>query len=123
MPMVAGIVPFAPGLTITAGNGTEPLATIPAVALCSGLSLYYFSHVVMRVRLVYLVRRTTSERPGWIGPGRLAAAIGTLAMIPVALVVPALAALALVAAVCWALIVWDVRHYREDRVVVRRDRP
>jgi low temperature requirement protein LtrA len=123
MPMIAGIVLFALGLETITHDGREPLAVIPAVALCGGLSLYYFTHVVMRVRLVHFVRRTTSERPGWIGPGRLAAAIGTLAMIPVTLVVPALVALALLAAMCWALIVWDVRHYREHRVEVRRARP
>ena len=97
--------------------------TISAVALCGGVSLYYWSHVVMRLRLVFFIRRTTSDRPGWIGPGRLAAAIATLAVIPVALAVPALVALTLVAAVCWTLIVWDVLHYREHRVEVRRDRP
>ena len=123
MPMIAGIVLFALGLKITANDAMEPLPVIPAAALCGGLSLYYFTHVVMRVRLVYLLRRTSSERPGWIGPGRLAAAIGTLALIPVTLVLPALAALALVAAVCWALIVWDVRHYREHRIEVRGTRP
>jgi low temperature requirement protein LtrA len=123
MPMIAGIVLFALGLETTTHEGREPLAAIPAVALCGGLSLYYLTHVVMRVRLVHFVRRTTSERPGWIGPGRLAAAIGTLAMIPVTLAVPALVALALLAAMCWALIVWDVRHYREHRVEVRRARP
>jgi low temperature requirement protein LtrA len=123
MPMIAGIVLFALGLETITHDGREPLAVIPAVALGGGLSLYYFTHVVMRVRLVHFVRRTTSERPGWIGPGRLAAAIGTLALIPVMVVVPGLAALALVAAVCWALIVWDVLHYREDRIEVRRARP
>src|ERR671924_417772 len=116
MPMIVGIVLFALGLKITAHDGREPLALMPAVALCGGLSLYYVTHVVLRVRLVYVLRRTTTERPGWIGPGRLAAAIGTLAAIPITLVIPALAALALVAALCWALIVWDVRHYREHRV-------
>jgi low temperature requirement protein LtrA len=123
MPMIAGIVLFALGLKITAHDGREPLALVPAAALCGGLSLYYFTHVVLRVRLVYMLRRTTTERPGWIGPGRLAAAIGTLAMVPITLEVPALAALALLAAGCWALIVWDVRHYREHRVEVRRARP
>jgi low temperature requirement protein LtrA len=123
MPMIAGIVLFALGLKTTTHDGGEPLDTISAVALCGGISLYYWSHVVMRVRLVFFIRRTTSDRPGWIGPGRLVAAIATLALIPIALVVPALVALALVAAVCWALIVWDVLHYREHRVEVRRDRP
>jgi hypothetical protein len=39
------------------------------------------------------------------------------------LALPTLTALALLAAWCWALILWDVRHYREHRVVVRQDRP
>jgi low temperature requirement protein LtrA len=123
MPMIAGIVLFALGLKITTHDVREPLATVPAVALCGGVSLYFFTHVLMRVRLVAFIRRTTSERPGWIGPGRLAAAIGTLALIPAALAVPALAALALVAALCWALIAWDLLHYREHRVEVRQARP
>jgi low temperature requirement protein LtrA len=123
MPMVAGIVLFALGLEITIHHVGEPLATVPAVALCGGLSLYFFTHVVMRVRLVHFVRRTTSERPGWIGPGRLAAAIGTLALIPAALALPALGALALVAALCWALITWDLLHYRQQRVEIREARP
>ena len=123
MPMIAGIVLFALGLKTTTHDGREPLDTISAVALCGGVSLYYCSHLVMRLRLVFFIRRTTSDRPGWIGPGRLAAAIATLAVIPIALAVPALVALTLVAAVCWALIVWDVLHYREHRVEVRRDRP
>jgi hypothetical protein len=46
-----------------------------------------------------------------------------LLLIPAALEVPALGALALVAAVCCALIAWDVIHYREIRVEVRRARP
>jgi low temperature requirement protein LtrA len=122
LPMIAGIVGFALGLKITTHDVSEPLELIPAVAMCGGLSLYYFAHVVMRIRLVYHIRRTTEDRPGWIGPGRLAAAIALLALIPAALSLPALAALALVAAVGWALIVWDVIHYREHRVEVRRAR-
>jgi hypothetical protein len=46
-----------------------------------------------------------------------------LALIPAALELPALASLALVAAVCCALIAWDVIYYREDRAEVRRARP
>ena len=122
LPMIAGIVGFALGLKITTHDVSEPLELIPAVAMCGGLSLYYFAHVVMRIRLVFHIRRTTEDRPGWIGPGRLAAAIAMLLLIPAALSLPALAALALVAAVGWALIVWDVIHYREHRVEVRQAR-
>jgi low temperature requirement protein LtrA len=123
LPMIAGIVLFALGLEIAIHEVEEPLDAVPAVALCGGLSLYFLTHVVMRLRLVQLIRRTTSERPGWIGPGRLVAAIGTLALIPLALTVPALGALALLAALCWALIAWDVIHYRGHRVEVRQARP
>jgi hypothetical protein len=93
------------------------------VALCGGLALYFLTHVALRVRLVHFIRRTTVERPGWIGPGRLATGIAMLALIPATLELPALVSLALVTAVCCALIAWDVIHYREDRAEVRRARP
>jgi low temperature requirement protein LtrA len=123
LPMIAGIVLFALGLKKTIEHVGDPLAAVPAVGLCGGLSLYFLAHVAMRIRLVHLIRRTTAERPGWIGPGRLAAAIGMLALIPAALALPALAALGLVAALCWALIAWDVIHYREHRTEIRQARP
>jgi low temperature requirement protein LtrA len=121
--MIAGIVLFALGLKETIEHVAEPLTTVPAVALCGGLSLYFLAHVIQRLRLVYFVRHTSSERPGYVGPGRLAAAVATLALTPAALELPALASLGLAAAVCFGLIAWDVIHYREDRVEVRRARP
>ncbi|HZT10794.1 MAG TPA: low temperature requirement protein A [Actinomycetota bacterium] len=123
LPMISGIVLFALGLRITIDQVGEPLATIPAVALCGGLSLYFLTHVALRLRLVHFIRRSTSDKPGWIGPGRLATGIGMLALIPAVLAVPSLIALALVAALCWALIAWDLLHYREHRSEVRRVRP
>jgi len=123
LPMIAGIVLFALGLTRTIEQVDESLATIPAIALCGALSLYFLTHVVLRIRLVHFIRRSTTERPAWVGPGRPATAGGTLAVIPVALEVPALIALGLVAALCSALIAWDVVHYREHRIEVRQARP
>jgi low temperature requirement protein LtrA len=123
LPMIAGIVLFALGLKKTVEQVGDPLATVPALALCGGLSLYYLTHVVLRVRVVRSVRRTTTERPGWIGPGRLVTGIGMLALVPAALELPALTALALVAGLAWALVVYDVVHYREDRTRVREARP
>jgi low temperature requirement protein LtrA len=123
MPMIAGIVLFALGLKETIAHLDEPLAAVPAVALCGGLSLYFLTHVAQRVRLVFLIRHSSTDRPGWIGPGRLVAGIAMLALIPAALEVPALASLALATAVCGALIAWDLIHYREHRVEVRRGRP
>ena len=78
---------------------------------------------MQRIRLVAFIRHTRDEAPGWIGPGRLAASVAMLVLIPAALEIPALASLALALAVCGALIAWDLIHYREDRVQVRRDRP
>jgi len=123
LPMIAGIVLFALGLKATIEHVGEPLAAVPAVALCGGLALYFLTHVGLRLRLVHYIRRTTAERPGWIGPGRLATGIVMVALIPAARELPALASLALVTAVCCALIAWDVIHYREDRAEVRRARP
>lgn len=123
LPMIAGIVLFALGLKATIEHVGEPLAAVPAVALCGGLALYFLTHVGLRLRLVHYIRRTTAERPGWIGPGRLATGIVMVALIPAARELPALASLAVVTAVCCALIAWDVIHYREDRAEVRRTRP
>jgi low temperature requirement protein LtrA len=123
LPMIAGIVLFALGLKATIEHVGEPLAAVPAVALCGGLALYFLTHVGLRLRLVHFIRHTTTERPGWIGPGRLATGIVMLALIPAARELPALASLAVVTAVCCALIAWDVIHYREDRAEVRRARP
>jgi low temperature requirement protein LtrA len=123
LPMIAGIVLFALGLKATIEHVGEPLAAVPAVALCGGLALYFLTHVGLRLRLVHYIRRTTAERPGWIGPGRLATGIVMVALIPAARELPALASLAVVTAFCCALIAWDVIHYREDRAEVRRARP
>jgi low temperature requirement protein LtrA len=111
LPLIAGIVLFALGAEKTLENVEDPLATVPAVALCGGLALYYLSHVAFRLRLARS-----------FGPGRSTATIVLFALIPVALEVPALAALALVAAVCCSLIVYDVIRYREDRAQVRLKR-
>ncbi len=123
LPMIAGIVLFALGLEETIRHVDEPLSVIPAVALCGGLSLYFLTHVMLRVRLVYFIRHTTEDRPGYVGPGRLAASLAMLAVLPAVLELPALASLALVAAICAALIAWDVIHYREERTAVRQARP
>jgi low temperature requirement protein LtrA len=123
IPMIAGIVLFALGLKKTIEQVGDPLATVPAVALCGGLSLYFLTHVAFRVRVVHFVRRTTTERPGWIGPGRLVTGLAMLALVPAALELSALTALVLVTAVCCGLIAYDVIHYREERVQVREARP
>jgi len=108
---------------MTFGDLDRPLEAVPTIALCGGLALYFLTHVVQRVRIAYLIRRTGTDAPGWIGPGRLAAGIAMLLLIPAAMRLSALASLALATLICWSLIAWDMIHYRGHRAEVRRDRP
>ena len=123
LPMIAGIVLFALGLKKTVAHVGDPLETVPAFALCGGVALYFFTHVLMRLRTVQLIRRTSGNRPAWFGVGRPTATVAALALVPVAQEVAALTSLALVTAVCCVLIVYDVVHYREERAQVREARP
>jgi low temperature requirement protein LtrA len=121
LPMIAGVVLFALGLKKTLENVGDPLGTVPTTALCGGLALYFFTHLAMRMRLVLSVRRTTSDRPRWIGPGRTVAGLASLALLPATMQTSALIALSLLAGVCCSLIVYDVIRYREDRYRVRHE--
>jgi low temperature requirement protein LtrA len=122
LPMIAGIVLFSLGLKKTLEHVGDPLDTVPAVALCGGLSLYFVTHVALRVRLV-LLSRAAPDRPGWFGRGRPVTALILLALLPTAFEIPALTALSLAAGICCSLIVYDVIHYREERAQLRAARP
>jgi low temperature requirement protein LtrA len=111
LPMVAGIVLFALALKKTLAHVGDSLDTIPAVGLCGGLALYLFAHVAFRLRNV-----GTLNRP------RTVAAAAFVGLFPAALKLPALAALALAAAVCFVLIGYEAIRYREARARVRRSR-
>lgn len=108
LPMVAGIVLFALGLQVTLGHLGQRLAVVPAVSLCGGAALYLLAHVA------FLLRTT-----GRVFRRRTVGSTLLLALIPVALVVPALAALALVSAVCSLVVTYEVLRYRDARVRVR----
>jgi low temperature requirement protein LtrA len=108
LPMVAGTVLFALGLKTTLGHVDEALDTVPAVGLCGGAGLYL-------IGLVAFLFRTT----GRIFRRRTIGAAVLLGLIPVAVAVPALAALGLVSAVCALVVAWEVLRYREDRIRVR----
>jgi low temperature requirement protein LtrA len=108
LPIVTGIVLFALGLKTTLDHVGEELAAVPALALCGGAALYLLGDIAFLYRATrYLFRRRT------IG------AIVLLALFPVALAIPALAALALVSAVCSLIVAYEALRYREQRVVVR----
>jgi len=108
LPMVAGIVLFAFALKDALAHVGDELGTIPALALGGGPALYLFAYVALRYRVV----RT-------LGGGRLIAAVACALLVPIALVVPALAALALVAAVWVALHVYEIVWWRDARAQAR----
>jgi low temperature requirement protein LtrA len=111
LPMVAGIVLFALGLKTTMAHVDEPLPAIPALGLCGGLALYLGAHVASRLRI-----------GGGLGRGRPVATVVLVALIPVAAVVPALLALAMVAGVLVALIAYEALRYRQPRAWIRSRR-
>jgi low temperature requirement protein LtrA len=108
LPMVAGIVLFALGLKTTLGDVGASLETVPAVALCGGAALYLLGHIA------FLFRAT-----GYVFRRRTVGAAALLALIPAALTIPALAALALVSAVCSLVVAYEAISHREARVRLR----
>ncbi len=108
LPMAAGIVLFALGLKTTVADVGESLDAVPAVALCGGAALYLVGHIA------FLFRTT-----GRVFRRRTIGAAALLALIPLALVIPALAALALVSAVCAFVVAYEAIRHREHRVQVR----
>ena len=108
LPMFAGIVLFAFGLKTTIGHVGESLDTVPAVGLCGGAALYLLSHIA------FLLRTT-----GRVFRRRTIGAAVLLALIPAAVAIPALAALALVSTVCALIVAYEAIRHREDRLRVR----
>jgi len=108
LPMVAGIVLFAFAMKKTLADVGGELATIPALGLCVGPALYLFAYVALRLR----VSRT-------LGGGRLVAAVACALLWPVATVVPALAALTLVAVVWVGLHAYEIIWWRDARAQTR----
>ncbi|HEY2334721.1 MAG TPA: low temperature requirement protein A [Solirubrobacterales bacterium] len=109
LPMVAGIVLVALGLKTTIGHFGGHLDAVPAFALLGGLAAYLLGHVAFRYRHIHTINRQ-----------RLLLAIVLLILVPVAMEVPALAALAFVNVALWAMIAYETRSYGEGRQRVRR---
>jgi low temperature requirement protein LtrA len=108
LPMVAGIVLFAFAMEPTLAHVSTELDPVPAFALCVGPALYLAAFVAVRVRIT----RT-------FGHGRVLAAIACALLWPVAIVVPALLALALLTAVWVALHAYELIWWREARAQTR----
>jgi low temperature requirement protein LtrA len=107
-PMVAGIVLLALGLKKTIADVGEPLDLVPAVALLGGTAVYLLAHVSFRLRNLHTLNKQ-----------RLACAALLLALIPAAVELPALATLAILAAVLTALIGYEALRFAEARDRVR----
>ncbi len=108
LPMVAGIVVFAIGVKRTLIAHDSHLHAVAAVALCGGVALYLLSLSVFKRRNI-----------GTFNRQRLACAALLVALIPLAVAIPALLALALVTLAACGLIVFEVVRYTDTRRRVR----
>jgi low temperature requirement protein LtrA len=108
LPIVAGTVLFAFALETTLRDVHAELDTLAAVALCGGAALYLLGEVA------FLFRST-----GRVFRRRTVGALVLLALIPAALAIPAVAALALVGTVCVLVVAYEAIGRREHRIMVR----
>jgi len=106
--LIAGIILTALGVKKTIGDVDEPLKLVPAAALCGGVAVYLLGHVAIRLRSVRSLNRQ-----------RLVAAIVALALIPLAVEVDALVALAMMTALMVALVAYEALRFRERRAELR----
>ena len=105
-PMIVGIVLFAFAMKTIVAHVGEELDSVAAFALCGGSALYLLTYSAIRIRI---------ERRWRMSRGRFVAALLLLLLLPVATIVPALAALALVTAVWLALHTYEIVWWREAR--------
>ena len=109
-PMIVGIVLFAFAMKTVVGHVGDELDSVAAFALCGGSALYLLTYSAIRTRV---------ERRLRVSRGRLAAALLLLLLLPIATMVSALAALALVTAVWLALHMYELLWWREARAETR----
>jgi len=109
-PLIVGIVLFAFAMKTIIGHVGEELDSVAAFALCGGSALYLLTYSAIRIRI---------ERRWRLSRGRFVAALLLLFLLPVATIVPALAALALVTAVWLALHTYEIVWWREARAESR----
>lgn len=103
-PMVAGIVLLALGLKKTLGHVEDPLKVVPAFAALGGTALYLLAHVAFRWRNVH--RFSTP---------RSLCAVVLVALLPLAVEIPALVTLAILLALLAALIAYEAVRFAELR--------
>ncbi len=104
LPMIAGIVLVALGIKKSLGHVGDPLHLVPSFALLGGVALYLLAHVAFRWRNVHR-----------LSVQRLVCAAVLLALIPLAMEVPALVTMAIVAALLALLIAYENARFAELR--------
>ena len=107
-PMVAGVVLLALGLKKTLSSVDDPLEVVPATAALGGTAVYLLAHVAFRLRNV-----------GTLNPHRLACAVLLFALLPVAVELPALATLGVLAGVLGVLVAYEAVRFSDARDRVR----
>jgi low temperature requirement protein LtrA len=109
-PMVAGIVLVALGMKKTLGHVEDPLKLVPAAALMGGTAMYLLAHVGFRYRHIHTVNTR-----------RLGLAVLLVAFVPLAVEIPALVTLTVLAVALALLIVIETRSYGDARDRVRHE--
>ena len=108
--MIAGIVLIALGMKKTLAGVDEPLEPVPALALYGGTVLYLLGHLAFRLRNVHTINKQ-----------RLAAALLLIGLGPFAIAIPALAAVAILAAVLVTLVAYETLRFADARERVRHE--
>jgi low temperature requirement protein LtrA len=108
LPMVVGIIFVALGIKQTLAHVGDPLQAIPAVALCGGVALYLLGHNGFRLREI-----------GSVSVPRLVVTVLCCALIPLAVSIPSLITLAILAGLLCALAAFETMRSREFRRELR----
>jgi low temperature requirement protein LtrA len=110
LPMIVGIVLFAFAMKTIVGHVDAELDWVVAFALCGGSALYLLTYSAVRTRV---------ERRLAVSRGRFVAAVLLLLVLPLATVVPALAALAFVTTIWLGLHAYELVWWRDARAESR----
>jgi low temperature requirement protein LtrA len=109
-PLIVGIVLFAFAMKNIVAHVGDELDSVAAFALCGGSALYLLTFSAIRIRI---------ERRWRLSRGRFVAALLLLLLLPVATMIPALAALGLVTVVWLGLHTYELVWWREARAESR----
>lgn len=103
-PMVAGIALVAVGMKRTLAHVETPLELIPALGMLGGAAIYLIAHVAFRLRNIATLNKQ-----------RLCAAVVLLVLLPAGVELPALATLAILAALLMLLITYEAVRFSAAR--------